>query len=225
MMGEAKRNRGKINPRRLTVAVCIPTIPGRESELMSACLSVMSQTRQPDQFLVELDENRTGAAETRNRLLARVTSDVIAWLDDDDRFGEHHLSACMRVLELDHSISLVYPRPIMVGGEDPTATTRQGIFPVSPWGLRFGPEQAQHIRRTGSFIPMTHLVRTDAVRRAGGFPLRAPGQEDLVLDGQPGIDSRTGVVPCLRHPGHLRLSGERTTAPDMTTRPDGFGHG
>jgi hypothetical protein len=40
---------------------------------------------------------------------------------------------------------------------------------VSPWGLRFTPESAAHIRHVGSFIPMTHLVRTSHVRAIGGF--------------------------------------------------------
>jgi glycosyltransferase involved in cell wall biosynthesis len=171
-MGEAKRRReaGRTGDRRLTVAVCIPTVPGREDLLMRAELSVMKQTRQPDQFLVEIDENRTGAAATRNRLLERVESDVIAWLDDDDWFKPAHIQACMRVIENTFAVDLVYPRPQMVNGRDPTAVTHQGRFPVSPWGLRFTQEMAAHIRHVGSFIPITHLVRTETVRRIGGFP-------------------------------------------------------
>lgn len=167
LMGEHKRNKGQ---RRLTVAVCIPTIPGREVDLMRAELSVMQQTRQPDQLLVELDSGRTGAAATRNRLLDRVESDVIAWLDDDDWIMETHLRSCMRVIENSFSVDLVYPRPKMIGGRDPVAVTHQGVFPTSPWGLRFTPEFASHIRQVGSFIPMTHVVRTETVIKAGGFP-------------------------------------------------------
>ncbi len=167
-MGQHKRNKGQ---NRLSVAVCIPTIPGRELELMRAELSVMQQTRQPDQFLVEMDKDRTGAAATRNRLLDRVTTDVIAWLDDDDWIMPSHLKACMRVMEQSpFKPDLVYPIPKMVSGRDPTAVTYQGVFPVSPWGLRFTPEMAAHIRYAGSFIPMTHAVRTETVKRAGGFP-------------------------------------------------------
>lgn len=155
---------------RLTVAVVIPTIPGREEMLQRALTSVRTQRRKPDQVVVERDSERTGAWAARNRGLARVTTDVVAWLDDDDTLRPHHLIACMRVLEQSpFHPDLVYPRPRMVGGTDPTAVTHQGVFPVSPWGLRFTPEHAQHIRQVGSFIPMTHLVRTDLVRRAGGF--------------------------------------------------------
>jgi glycosyltransferase involved in cell wall biosynthesis len=155
---------------RLSVAVCIPTIPGREALLERAVLSVHSQRRLPDQLVVERDSERTGAWAARNRALARVNTDVVAWLDDDDTLRPNHLMACMRVLEQSpFRPDLVYPRPRMVGGADPTAVTHQGVFPVSPWGLRFTREHAEHIRKVGSFVPMTHLVRTDHVRAVGGF--------------------------------------------------------
>jgi len=169
-MGEARRRQSKPREQRLTVAVVIPTIPGREQSLEIARLSAIRQTRKPDQVIVERDSERTGAWAARNRALARVTSDVIAFLDDDDRFGPAHIEICMRVLEQSpFRPDLVYPRPIMVGGTDPTAVTHQGVFPTHPWGLRFTQEFAEHIRQIGSFIPMTHLVRTDAVRAVGGF--------------------------------------------------------
>lgn len=155
---------------RMTVAVVIPTIPGREDLLHRAVSSVHAQRRRPDQIVVERDSERTGASAARTRALARVTTDVIAWLDDDDTLKPNHLIACMRVMEQSPDRpGLVYPRPVMVGGADPTAVTHQGVFPVSPWGLRFTPEHAAHIRHLGSFIPMTHLVRTDLVRTIGGF--------------------------------------------------------
>jgi glycosyltransferase involved in cell wall biosynthesis len=153
----------------LTVAVVVPTIPGREALFERAMASVRAQRRTPDQVVVERDTNRTGAAQSRNRALERVTADVVAWLDDDDEFRPQHLMTCMRVLELDRSVDLVYPTPVIIGGKDPTATSFQGNWAL-PWGIRFGPEQEAHLRKNGSFIPMTHLVRTAAVRAAGGFP-------------------------------------------------------
>lgn len=156
--------------RRLTVAVVIPTIPGREALLDRAVTSVRAQRRRPQQVVVERDSERTGAWASRNRALERVTTDVVAFLDDDDTLKPNHLMACMRVLEQSAwRPDLVYPRPRMVGGPDPTALTHQGRFPVSPWGLRWSPEHAAHLRTNGSFIPMTHLVRTEYVSRVGGF--------------------------------------------------------
>lgn len=170
-MGQAKRRRGA-SRKRLTVAVCVPTIPGREDQLDRALWSAKLQDRKPDQILVERDSLRTGAAQARNRLLDRVDTDVIAWLDDDDQLLPTHLGYCMRVLErslgsLESPAGLVYPIPRMIG-RDPTATTYQGHL-VGPWKVRFGAEQEAHLRRRGSFIPMTHLVRTDHVRAIEGF--------------------------------------------------------
>jgi GT2 family glycosyltransferase len=159
-----------VKPPPLTVAVVIPTIDGRERMLARAVASVHAQRRKPDQIVIERDTERTGAAATRNRALARVEADVIAWLDDDDLLEPNHLIANLRVLRERPEVGLVYPRPRMVGGKDPTAVTYQGRFPVSPWGLRWCPEFEKHVRVHGSFIPMTHLVRTGLVRSAGGFP-------------------------------------------------------
>jgi len=157
---------------RLTVCVAIPTIPGREDDVTRAVRSVHEQTRAADQILVERDSMRTGAAAARNRLLDRVETDLIAWLDDDDLLLPNHLRQCMRLFErelgsLETPPDLVYPIPKVIG-RDPTATTYQGHL-VGPWKIRFGPEQEAHLRRRGSFIPMTHLVRTDLVRAVGGF--------------------------------------------------------
>lgn len=164
---------------RLTVTVVIPTIPGREQMLERALASVRAQTRRPDQVVVERDSLRTGADQARNRALERVTTDVIAWLDDDDVLRETHIRRCMRVLEQSpFKPDLVYPVPAVVGGHDPTAVSVQGQW-IKPWGVRFGPEQEAHLRRFGSFIPMTHLVRTELVRRIGGFQ---PGR-NVVTEG------------------------------------------
>jgi glycosyltransferase involved in cell wall biosynthesis len=156
--------------------------------LARAVTSVHAQTRGVHQLIVELDRERTGAAATRNRALEHVTSDVTAWCDDDDWIGPSHVEACVQVLEKKPRVDLVYPVPVLVDGDDPTATTYQGRFPVSPWGIRWCPELEAHLRHRGSFIPMCHLVRTEALRRAGGFPPgrtlpsgRYQGEDGLML--------------------------------------------
>src|SRR6266699_584135 len=75
-----------------------------------------------------------------------------------------------------------------VNHRDPTAVTHKGVVPVSPGGLRFTQEHAAHIREVGSYIPMTHLVRTETVRKIGGFPEgrtneagRYQGEDELYL--------------------------------------------
>ena len=154
---------------RLSVAVVIATIPERRRQLEEAVASVTAQHRLPDELIIEADPDRTGAAATRNRALAKVTADLVAWLDDDDLLLRNHVGALARVLERDPDVDLVYPRPWMLGGQDPTAVTVGGRW-VKPWGVPFGREQEWHLRHRGSFIPVTHMTRTEVVRRAGGFP-------------------------------------------------------
>jgi len=155
-------------PDRLSVAVVVATIPGREELLEEALASIAAQHRQPEQVVVEYDPNRTGAAATRNRALAQVDTDLVAWLDDDDLLLRNHIGALARVLEHEPDVGLVYPAPRATGPE-PTAVTVNGVW-RKPWGVEFGPEQAMHLRERGSFIPITHMVRTAAVRAVGGFP-------------------------------------------------------
>lgn len=154
---------------RLSVAVVIATIPGRERQLAEAVDSVLAQHRAVDQLVVEADPERTGAAATRNRALAKVTADLVAWLDDDDLLLRQHVGALARVLERESDVDLVYPRPRMLGGADPTAVCVGGVW-SKPWGLPWSPSLDWHLRNRGSFVPITHMVRTEVVRRAGGFP-------------------------------------------------------
>lgn len=148
------------------VTVCIATIPGRDRLLKRALMSIDRQHQGADAVIVEHDPNRTGAAATRNRMLARVETEWIAWLDDDDQLLPNHLDVLMAATE---DADLVYPIPRMATGTDPTAVVVNGQW-VKPWGVPFTDECAFHIKARGSFIPVTHLVRTDLVREVGGFP-------------------------------------------------------
>lgn len=156
----------------LTVAVVVPTIPGREEMLDRALASVATQDREPDQLIVRLDAAREGAAHARNHALEEVTTDVVCWLDDDDELLPSHVRRLTHVLERWDRFDLVYPIPQMVPSTtpDPTATSLDGRW-VPPWRIPFGPEQEYHLRSFGSFIPITHAVRTAVVRKAGGFPI------------------------------------------------------
>lgn len=153
----------------MCVTVCIPTIPGREDLLQRAVRSVTDQSGPAEiKILTHLDVARKGAAHARNRLLSEVRTEWVAWLDDDDEFMGHHVSTLLEVLN-STGADLAYPIPEMASGDDPTAVSRNGEW-VKPWGVPFGPEQEEHLRTQGSFIPITHLVRTSTVLDAGGFP-------------------------------------------------------
>lgn len=134
---------------------------------------------------VEEDLDRTGAAATRNRALRTVSTEWVAFLDDDDQLYREHIRLCL-AMALEHGADLVYPWfDVLVDGRidnayDPLAAPRRGRL-RSPFGLRFGDEQRDHILNTANFIPVTVLARTEAVRAAGGFPEDVRDCEDWQL--------------------------------------------
>ena len=75
------------------VTVITATIPPRSSMLNRAIQSVALQTLQPATHLIEVDLHKTGAPETRDRLLSRVNTEYVAILDDDDELLPDHLEA------------------------------------------------------------------------------------------------------------------------------------
>jgi glycosyltransferase involved in cell wall biosynthesis len=75
------------------ITVVIPSIPSRAKMLDRALASVKAQTLRPERVVVEFDDDRLGAAATRQRGLEKVTTPWVAFLDDDDEFLPGHLYA------------------------------------------------------------------------------------------------------------------------------------
>lgn len=144
----------------LEVTVCVATIPPRAKRLRQALASIATQTMPPSAIVVEYDHGRTGAAATKNRALSKVTTEWVAWLDDDDVFFPHHLEACARAQQ-ESGADVVYPWPLMNGAVDPRPD-------------RFGVQFDEAELRRGSYIPTTALFRTELAQRVGGFQ-KPPG--------------------------------------------------
>lgn len=148
------------------VTVVIPSIPPRAKLLHRALDSVLTQRYTADAVVVEVDRDHRGAAETRNRGLAKVTTEWTAFLDDDDTLGPDHLAELMTYAEDHPHIDLVYPWFTVVNGWDP--------FPQYE-GRPFNAELRATIETVANFIPVTVLARTDRIRRVGGFrPIGPP---------------------------------------------------
>jgi hypothetical protein len=152
------------------VTVLIPTIPGRETLLELALDSVRNQQAPPGDIVVQLDTEREGAATTRNKALERVTTDWVAFLDDDDEFKPNHLRVLVKAANRTGA-DMVFSYPEIIGGRDPLACCDDnGKLVAEPINIPFGPKQALWLRRVGNFVPVTYLVRTATIRKAGGFP-------------------------------------------------------
>ncbi len=138
----------------MSVTVLIPTIPGRDVELARAVASVRAQTYTGEvEIRLQLDVDREGAAAARNRALADIDTEWVAFLDDDDELYPHHVKTCVRNAWATGA-DVVYPAYDTVG-EDP----------VNCRGLPFNPAML----RQRNYIPVTVLARTALVRQVGGF--------------------------------------------------------
>lgn len=136
----------------LDVTVVIPTIYSRSAMLEQAVQSVLEQELQAADVIIEHDIHRQGPAVVRNRALARVQTPWLAWLDDDDLLMPQHLRVLADVA-LSADADLVWPWFTVSGGGDP--------FPMH-FGRQWDPEHPHQ-------FPITYLVRTELVRRVGGF--------------------------------------------------------
>jgi len=149
--------------READVTVCIPSMAIRKTKLQHALHSVYGQTVHPRKILVAMDRTFAGAAATRNRALNLVTTEYVAFLDDDDELGPLHIELLMEEIQRTNA-DLVYPWFTVVGGTDP----------LGAFGKPFDAESIQ----IANYIPVTVLARTQKVREAGGFV-------DRVSDGPP----------------------------------------
>lgn len=161
-------------PRPLTVAVCVPTIPPRRELLERALASVAAQTLVPDDVVVVEDEHGAGAGTARNAAWQLAETDVVAFLDDDDELLPDHLELCVAALVAERA-DVAYPWFELVGWPDATEerpdplATKVGGELVHPLGVPFGTEQAKHLREH-AWIPATIVVRRDVLERVGGYP-------------------------------------------------------
>lgn len=137
----------------IDVTVVIPAIPRRVGNLLQrALVSVGEQKLSAAETLVEVDDQGQGPGWARNAALARVETDWVAFLDDDDWLGPDHL-AILAAAQAEHDADVVWPWFWVVGGTDPFPRHfRKQWDPAHP-----------HV------FPITTLVRTEALRFVGGF--------------------------------------------------------
>lgn len=134
-----------------------PTIPPRTLLLARARRSVAEQKRPADNHVIAVDWTGDGPGATRNIALDRVTTEWVAFIDDDDELLPHHLRACERAAKF-FGGDVIYP----IGRYDAV-----GDDPLGQLGRPFS---ADRLRMT-NYIPVTVMVRTQAVLDVGGFPV------------------------------------------------------
>lgn len=141
----------------MDVTAVIPSIPPRARMLKRALGSVLAQTHPVAGISVAVDVTHAGSALNRNRALSAVTTEWVAFLDDDDQWKANHVERLLATAQ-ETGADVVYPWPEMFGGGDPRPDR---------WNKPF---DADELRR-GSYIPVTSLVRTELAWRCGGFQI------------------------------------------------------
>jgi len=138
------------------VTVITPTLPERHERLALMVADIYDQTVAPAEHRIGIDYAHRGPAVVRNRLIEGVSSKWLAFCDDDDRFAPEHLQTLT-----DHS-----------AGADVVYT----LCHVT--GERYGWEPAHRCAPARGEIPVTVLMRTEAFRAAGGFPVDETNEDE-----------------------------------------------
>jgi glycosyltransferase involved in cell wall biosynthesis len=143
------------------ISIITPTVPPRADLLARAVKSVALQKLQPVAHLIETDFAHEGSAIVRNRALDRVSTEWVAFLDDDDELLPHHLRVLHGWAER-LCVDVVYPKcRIVRDGQE---------LPMCPeWAGRPDMPFDPDILRQRSYIPVTSLVRTELAQKVGGF--------------------------------------------------------
>lgn len=185
----------------ITVAIAaIPPHMGPGGVFERAVASAHAQTFPPAGIAVALDVDRRGAADTRNRALALVETEWVAFLDSDDELYPDHLKLLARFARLGQ-LDVAYPG---WDGEDPTGMFGQPFDPI--------------LLQRANYIPVTTLCRTEAVRDAGGF------QDHPDPSGDPCEDWGLWLAMCEHGArfGHLPVRTWRWNPGGTKGRPDNW---
>lgn len=150
------------------ITVAIPSIAPRTKLLTRAMDSITTQRFPAVAVSIAFDTERQGAASTRDRALAGVRTQWVAFLDDDDELNPEHLQALMMHAESTDA-DLVYPWFDVVGGTDP--------FPYLE-GVAWNNQEPHQ-------VPVTFLARAAAIRDVGGFTY----DWDASQGEDPGVDA------------------------------------
>lgn len=154
------------------ITVVIPSIPVRAEMLARAMESVTRQTLPADAIIVEIDNGREGAPENRQRGLEKVTTEWVAFLDDDDIMDSTHLATLLATAE-EHRADYVWSR-FRIGYPDGRFV--DGPAPLSQKTFeQWNPDEPAQ-------TTVTTMVRTEMALKCGGFAAFEDSQRHI--DGQ-----------------------------------------
>jgi glycosyltransferase involved in cell wall biosynthesis len=138
------------------VTVITPSLPGRIKQL-AECMDSVAQQTWPVVHLIRADVDRIGPALIRNQLIEEATTDLVAFLDDDDLIDPDHVEALVAALE-DTGAELAWSWH-RTEGKGAAKTPRPGNAAAVRAAMYGG----------RNVIPVTVVAHREAIVEAGGF--------------------------------------------------------
>jgi glycosyltransferase involved in cell wall biosynthesis len=190
------------------VTAVIPVHPARWGIPMRRALrSVIAQIHQVDAIAIAADLDGAGAGPTRDRALASVATEWVAFLDSDDEWHPNHLAELLQCAA-ETGADVIYPACRVVH-------TELGEIPRDDphwdeWG-RPGKTFDPALLRRMSYLPVTSLVRTSLAQKSTFTPPEGSHHDDwgfyLGLLDQGAMFVHLPVVTWTWHHGPHNTSG------------------
>lgn len=158
------------------VTVVIP-VAGYHSEIAARAIASVEAQTVPCEIVVVPDTSAKGAGWARNRGLESVNTDYVVFLDADDEIAPDFVETCLNAITPSHYVYTDW----VVDGQHIAAPD-----PCVLWTKK-------------TFHVVTTLMRTEDIRRIGGYDELLPGAEDTDL----GLRLRLSGVCGIRIPAPL----------------------
>ena len=135
----------------MEITVLTASIPRRKEMLINAIESVANQELKPVAHKIVVDVNHKGNHWTYNELLNSVTTEWLCFLDDDDILYPDHLS---KLSQYCSEYDVIFSN---------------GDFQDPLNAIQYSEDFSIESLNYNSIVPITALVRTQAMRNVGGF--------------------------------------------------------
>jgi glycosyltransferase involved in cell wall biosynthesis len=185
----------------LRITAVIPVFNGA-AYIDDALVSIAAQSRRPDEIIIVNDGSVDGSADViaaavqrgvagiplrvitqenagqstaRNAAIDRAEGDLVAFLDQDDRWYPQHLEVLARGFATNPALGWTYSDFDEIDGDSKVITREYlaaGDVPQPKSNVR------GYLMQDAMILPTASLVRTSALHEVGGFDPRLSGYED-----------------------------------------------
>jgi glycosyltransferase involved in cell wall biosynthesis len=122
-----------------------------------------------------ITQNNAGQSAARNAAVARASGELVAFLDQDDRWHPQHLSLLSEGFDTDPALGWAYCDFDEIDGESKLMTRGYLAANKVPQPKT---DVASYLAQDAMILPTACVARTSALNAVGGFDSRLSGYED-----------------------------------------------